>query len=293
MCYHSFESHKVTLRDSLIDTSTTQTSGTECMRCWGTTHPEIDFYRLAKSDHLKVVPAGAHSVVGASRTRSHNQARSAARNSNDTLKRELSGYTASVPDLNSPLVDQFSTPLLHENRVWFPTPSVESTSVVDTYGNCIATAEEPPRKRRRYSIGSPGHDEMAIQPTEPLQLDPASSSKSKRSLSQMKTSAPFRLAYRCTTCTLMVCETCKDELEREQDQEKSGAEIEDDEDDLYGLGNTKKPVAAATVTATSSDELQQPRATEEPEVDEPSPTKDTAATNAEEGCNGMDGDCET
>lgn len=89
----------------------------------------------------------------------------------------------------------------------------------------------------------------------------------------------------------MVCETCKDEIEREQVQEESATEIEDDEDDLYGLGNMKEPVAAAT--ATPSDELQQSRATEEPEVDEPSPTKVTAATHAEEGCNGMDGDCET
>lgn len=293
MCYHNFRSHTVTLKDSLTDTSTTPTNGTECMRCWDKTHPEIYFYRLKKHDHLTVVPAGAHSVVGASRTRSYNQARSPARNNNDTLKRELNGYTASVPDLNSPPVDQFPTPLLHENRVWFPTPSLESTSVVDTYGNFIATTEEPPRKRRRYSIGSPVHDNIEIRPTYPLQVGSVASSKSKRSLSQMKSSAPFRLAYRCETCTLMVCESCKDELELEQDQAEDEAEIEDDADDLYGLGNMKEPAAATTITTTPSDELQQSRATKEPEIDELSPTKVTAATYAEEGRNSMIGDCET
>jgi hypothetical protein len=91
----------------------------------------------------------------------------------------------------------------------------------------------------------------------------------------------------------MVCESCKDELEREQDQAEDEAEIEDDADDLYGLGNLKEPAAATTITTTSSDELQQSRASKEPELDELSPTKVTAATYAEEGRNGMIGDCET
>ncbi|CAI6333077.1 unnamed protein product [Periconia digitata] len=261
MCYHRFYTHRVTLKESLAGTYLTATNTMECMSCWREIYPEASPGGLGLDCHITkqtmMIPAGPPSLPADSeraREWSRNRAREHYENTraHSSLKRELSGYASSVPDLNSPMVGQPPISYLHRpNRRWFHESSSER--VIDTYGNLITTQEHP-RKRRRYSL-----DSLTDAPPLDAHLQENGTEKPGKRDQRMtklkgegvhssavdKTSQSFSLAYRCSECTFIVCSTCKDEMEKMNEGMSEEFEAEIATRNHFGLENEMDEAPAA------------------------------------------------
>ncbi|PVH93208.1 hypothetical protein DM02DRAFT_733263 [Periconia macrospinosa] len=246
MCEHYFSEHSITLKESLLGTSLTPTNQMECMRCWREIHPTVEYRYRIRPYKPTVVPAGTPASLDNDQhttRRPHNRAREHTRVERTLpVKRELSGYAASVPDLTAPPVDQLpaSIPPRHTNSDWLPAPS---NYIVDTYGN-IVTTQEPPRKRRRYSVHDPSDLDIQPHQTTTFNSNTAISQPSSSSKEAENPHPHFNMAYRCSECTIIVCSTCKEELDSgERMQQYEELEAERKGVNHWGLVNETKVVS--------------------------------------------------
>ncbi|XP_014560684.1 hypothetical protein COCVIDRAFT_88624 [Bipolaris victoriae FI3] len=212
-CFHFFKPYKIDLAQALTADSSNATL--ECVKCWSTIYPVIREPRRVESiGQAQTISLGSRvndtsteRVIAREHGRvrrhgqyvpPHNLFRDDATIGvtlceTNTVSSPLS---QSAPDHESPLTQYL-------NR--------HCESVVDVYGNIISPAE--PQQQRRASMDSHDYHLMST-------LSPSNGSTEKFSLfnpvSATSTSRTpdlrTNIAYDCSDCNLLVCDSCKDAL---------------------------------------------------------------------------------
>lgn len=200
VCRHYFKTYTIPLAKSLVNDPSTMEM--ECTKCWNRIHPEIESPKKPENIQQTFIPARPNGR-GRGVRRGRGRGRGGYVAPRGLFRADATIGTA--PHLTTTL----SSPLSQSvpDRDMSPMEDVQYTNqVVDTYGNIIATTEVDPPRRASFDNDMETHTHSVEIP-----------SKKTASLSVFDaTPATFSFAYECWSCSLLVCNACKDEILSEQ-----------------------------------------------------------------------------
>jgi hypothetical protein len=211
-CDHDFEAYTITLAKALRNDSSTEM---ECVKCWCSIHPEIQAPNATSNDQAKVktVPASAgRATRGLARGLTRGYGRGRARGRERYIPPrglfQADGAIGTAPHLTTTV----SSPLSQSvpTRQTSPMEDVQysSDSVVDTYGNIIATSEIELRRR----VSDEAFPRDIVPPQEPTTGNVQYTSKETSTIFPTTITTKFSLAHECVTCGMLVCTSCRNAI---------------------------------------------------------------------------------
>ncbi|KAF2634893.1 hypothetical protein P280DRAFT_474336 [Massarina eburnea CBS 473.64] len=215
-CDHSFSIHHTILADSLHNTAAENSM--ECMKCWGTVHPEISM--------PKNINRGASPIVPALGSLSGRRRGVRVRASIDRARRQYTAFQGN---------SQRET--LSQSMISLPTDRMEDVNrVFDTHGTTVQTAPSQTRPKRRFSFDDSSdvdHNQHLFPFSFNHTHDDGPAPKTPR-LSFSVLASKFSFAYHCKSCGILVCDACKEDLlaaVREKEEEALEREIQREEEE--------------------------------------------------------------
>ncbi|ORY14915.1 hypothetical protein BCR34DRAFT_202190 [Clohesyomyces aquaticus] len=261
-CSHKFETAKVSFADSVHRGSSAIRM--ECSKCWSHVHAEMKVPLTTKPAETRIV---AGMTRGAAARRggglNHGRGRLVRGDAMVGLGAEASASSASLP---LPLTQSFpvtSTSTQSElmEDVKYTSPTI--LPIMDIYGNRIQTSAsevQPRRRRASFSFSTSTPPSFGLFP----QLDGPSD------LDILNPESPFSFAYECRWCSILVCETCKEELLPKPKEPEPEPEPVSESGPETATTSPLEPEAAAEVVPepSTSTELYVGAAYQSPSIDE-------------------------
>lgn len=239
-CHHTFITAKVDFIDTIKTASTA--ANMECSRCWSAVYPEVNLPKKISPGGVKMVAGLTRNGILRARGVTGRRGRTTARVGRNRVPTagELAGHPMPgvVWRLDLGLDDHFTAAAAGGGSGTSSASQTQEHAIIDTYGDVIMVDADPPSLTFSAPLPfsgaaseGPGSMDMdfnynneslsssAPQHSHAFPLTFNLSNKhdyyrdhnnSQGASNPLASESPFSFAYECTSCNMLLCETCKE-----------------------------------------------------------------------------------